>query len=215
MSGNPPVAAGRVVLVHGLWMNSLALFPMHAHLESHGFRVTRFGYASVRKVPEHNAERLAKFVDSLPDDPIHLVGHSMGGVLILQMLKKHEDLRIRRVVLLGSPVTGSRAGRDLARTAGGRWMLGRSLPLWSDRKAPQTPARVQVGVIAGDLPLGLGRLLARLPKPNDGVVAVEETRFDGAADALVLHVNHTGMILSAAVARQVCAFLRDGRFARS
>ena len=206
---------GRVVLVHGLWMNSLALFPMHAQLARHGFRVTRFGYASVRKVPEHNAERLAHFVGSLPDNPIHLVGHSMGGVMILQMLKNHNDPRIQRVVLLGSPVTGSRAGRDLSRTAGGRWMLGRSLPLWSDGKAPQTPANVEIGVIAGDLPLGLGRLFARLPKPNDGVVAVDETHIDGAADALVLHVNHTGMILSTAVARQVCAFLKDGRFVRA
>lgn len=206
---------GRVVLVHGLWMNSLALFPMHAHIARQGFRVSRFGYASVRKVPEHNAERLAHFIGSLPDDPIHLVGHSMGGVMILQMLKKHNDPRIGRVVLLGSPVTGSRAGRDLSRTAGGRWMLGRSLPLWADVKAPPAPADVEIGVIAGDLPLGLGRLFAKLPKPNDGVVVVEETRIDGAADALVLHVNHTGMILSTAVARQVCAFLKDGRFVRA
>lgn len=188
---------------------------MHAQLARHGFRVTRFGYASVRKVPGHNAERLAHFVGSLPDDPIHLVGHSMGGVMILQMLKKHDDTRIRRVVLLGSPVTGSRAGRDLSRSAGGRWMLGRSLPLWSDGQAPQAPAGVEIGIIAGDVSLGLGRLFARLPKPNDGVVAVAETRVDGAADTLVMRVNHTGMILSTAVVRQVCAFLKDGRFVRT
>jgi pimeloyl-ACP methyl ester carboxylesterase len=214
MSRNPPAAAGRVVLVHGLWMNSLALVPMHAHLARRGFRVTRFGYASVKRVPDHNSQRLARLVESLPDDPIHLVGHSMGGVMILQVLKKWSDPRVRRVVLLGSPVTGSRAGRDLSRSAGGRWMLGRSLPLWSDTQTPQAPPGVEIGVIAGDVPLGLARLFARLPKPNDGVVAVEETRVDGAADALVMRVNHTGMILSPAVAGQVCAFLKEGRFAR-
>jgi hypothetical protein len=53
-----------------------------------------------------------------------------------------------------------------------------------------------------------------LPAPSDGVVSVEETRIAGMRDHIVLDVSHTGMLLSGAVARQICAFLRDGRFAR-
>jgi pimeloyl-ACP methyl ester carboxylesterase len=196
-------------------MNSLSMLPMHMHLSRKGFRVARFGYASVRRSPSHNAERLARFIASLPDDLIYLVGHSMGGVMILQMLKKRADSRIGRVVLLGSPVTGSRAGRDFSRSVGGRWMLGHSLPLWAEGITPQAPVGVEVGVIAGDVPLGLGRIFVRLEKPNDGVVAVEEARIEGAADTLVMRVNHSGMILSASVARQVCSFLKVGEFARA
>lgn len=205
---------GRVVLVHGLWMNSIALYPLRTRLARCGFAIEYFGYASVARTPQQNALQLARFVATLGKPAPHLVGHSMGGVLILQALKQFSDLGVRRAVLLGSPVAGSLAGRRLSRTAGGRWMLGRSQPLWEEGRTPDAPRAVEVGVIAGSVPIGLGRILARLPKPNDGVVTVEETRIRGAADSLVMRVNHTGMILSAGVARQVCAFLKDGRFAR-
>lgn len=212
---NSPVSAARVVLVHGLWMNSLSMLPLHIHLARGGFRVARFGYASVRRSPIDNAERLARFIEALPDDLIHLVGHSMGGVMILKTLKKRADPRIGRAVLLGSPITGSSAGRDLSCSVGGRWMLGRSLPLWAEGVVPLAPVGVEVGVIAGDVPLGLGRMFLGLDKPNDGVVTVEETRMKGAEDTLVMRVNHSGMILSASIARQVCSFLKEGQFARA
>ena len=214
-SRHSPGPAARVVLVHGLWMNAWSMLPLHVHLARGGFRVARFGYASVKRSPSHNAERLARFIEALPDELIHLVGHSMGGVMILQLLKKRADPRIGRVVLLGSPVAGSSAGRDLSSSVGGRWMLGHSLPLWAEGVMPEAPVGVEVGVIAGDVPFGLGRMFLGLEKPNDGVVMVEETRMNGAADTLVMRVNHSGMILSASVAQQVCSFLKEGKFARA
>ncbi len=60
--------------------------------------------------------------------------------------------------------------------------------------------------------VGLGRLLGRMPAPNDGTVWLDETDLPGAAEQLRVHVSHTGMMFSAEVARQVAAFLRDGRF---
>jgi hypothetical protein len=41
---------------------------------------------------------------------------------------------------------------------------------------------------------------------------VEETRLAGAKAQLTLPVSHTGMMVSATVAWQTAAFLRDGRF---
>jgi hypothetical protein len=52
-----------------------------------------------------------------------------------------------------------------------------------------------------------------LPRPSDGVVSVSETDVPGMVDRIVLHVSHSGMLVSSAVARQICAFLRDGAFA--
>lgn len=204
-----------VVLVHGLWLNSLAMYPLHARLARSGFQVQRFGYASVRSTPERNIDRLRRAIQAVRAKRIHLVGHSLGGVLIMHALAKDPDPRIARAVLLGAPVAGSHAGRSLARSRGGRWMLGESLPLWSAGKAPEAPAGIEVGVLAGDLPIGLGRIVAHLPKGNDGVVALAETRVVGAADSLVLRVNHTGMIFSGALAQQVCTFLKEGRFAHA
>jgi hypothetical protein len=72
--------------------------------------------------------------------------------------------------------------------------------------------RFEVGAIAGTYPLGLGRLFVRLPRPSDGVVLVEETRFPGMRAHLCLPVAHSAMLVSARVARQVGAFLRKGEF---
>jgi hypothetical protein len=72
----------------------------------------------------------------------------------------------------------------------------------------------ELGVIAGDLGFGLGRLVGSLQGPNDGTVLLEETEIQGAADRVVLRVSHTGMLFSAEVAAQTAAFLRTGRFSR-
>jgi hypothetical protein len=50
--------------------------------------------------------------------------------------------------------------------------------------------------------------------PSDGTVLVEETDLPGATAQLRLPVSHTGLLFSAEVARQVAAFLRNGRFER-
>ena len=71
----------------------------------------------------------------------------------------------------------------------------------------------EIGIVAGSLPLGLGCMVAPgLPRPSDGVVSVAETDVPGMRDRIVLRVSHSGMLVSRAVARQICAFLRDGAF---
>jgi hypothetical protein len=48
---------------------------------------------------------------------------------------------------------------------------------------------------------------------HDGTVAVAETRVAGSRHSIEIHTSHTGLVFSAAVARQVCRFLRHGQFA--
>lgn len=201
-----------VILVHGLWMNTLALYALDKRIGQCGFAVERYSYATVGTGLEENARRLARRIERVQATAIHLVGHSLGGVVVLGAVARRPDPRVRRIVLMGSPVAGSAAGRSLARTHPGRWMLGRSETAWTQRPSPSAPPGVEVGIIAGRLPIGLGRLLARLPFPNDGVVAVEETRVQGAKDSVLMPLNHTGLLFSSRASRQVCAFLRDGRF---
>ena len=74
--------------------------------------------------------------------------------------------------------------------------------------------RRELGIVAGSVPLGMGRLLGSLALPHDGTVAVEETQLPGATDHIVLPVTHFSMLWSRAVADQVVAFLRRGRFER-
>jgi hypothetical protein len=74
------------------------------------------------------------------------------------------------------------------------------------------PATREVGVIAGSLPVGIGRVFAELPVPNDGTVCVDETELPGAASRIVHDVSHTGMLFSSAVANSAVKFLVTGGF---
>jgi hypothetical protein len=92
-------------------------------------------------------------------------------------------------------------------------LLGASRDIWRSLPDDYRP-RCEVGVIAGSRPWGLGRLFTRLPGTNDGVVRLEETEVAGMRDRVVLPVSHSGMLVSARVAREVAAFLGSGAFTR-
>lgn len=204
-----------VVLVHGLWVPGVVMSPLGAQLARAGFRCHRFGYFGRARPLAAHAERLARFAREVLQGrgPAHYVGHSMGGRVILEALEQDRALQAGRVLLLGTPVRGCMAGRRLARHAAGRWFLGESEELWreSDRHARWTRPE-PLGVIAGTLPLGLGRVLGRLPGVNDGVVRLEETEVEGMAGRVVMRVGHSAMLVSSRVAAQAAAFLASGRF---
>jgi hypothetical protein len=132
--------------------------------------------------------------------------------VVLEALNRERSIEALRVVLLGAPARGCLSARRLACHAPGRWLLGASAALWREERAAQWSRSEPLGVIAGTLPLGLGRVVGRLPGPNDGVVCVEETAVQGMADRVVLRVSHSAMLVSLRVAAQLEAFLRDGRF---
>lgn len=202
-----------VILVHGLWVHGVVMTPLRWRIARGGYRAVSYSYPSVRLTLTENAERLAQFCRSLDATKLHFVGHSLGGLVVLRMLECVPDLHAGRIVLTGVPFNDSFAAQRLERLPGGRAALGRSIPEWLAGEKTGC-RRHDIGVIAGSIPIGLGRLVAPdLPKPNDGVVCVAETRLPAMLDHIVLRVNHTGMLLSAEIARQIFAFLRNGAFA--
>jgi pimeloyl-ACP methyl ester carboxylesterase len=202
-----------VILVHGLWAPSVLMAPLAARLRAAGFRCHLFGYLGALRPLEAHAERLARYARSI--GPAHFVGHSLGGLVVLEALEGHRELPVGRVVLLGTSARGSFAGRRLARRGWGRWMLGASAPLWTEGRAARWTRPEPLGVIAGTLPLGLGRMFGALPGANDGVVRLEETAIEGMRARTMLRVGHSAMLLSARVAAELIEFLRHARFADS
>lgn len=204
-----------VVLVHGLWVHGIAMVLMRRRIERCGYRVLAYSYPSVRLSLTENTERLARYCREISAPRLHFVGHSLGGLIVLRMLDSTSGLPPGRVVLAGTPFAECYTARRLVRLPGGRAALGRSIPEWLDSGRPEFGSAHDIGVIAGSVPVGLGCLVAPdLPAPCDGVVSVAETRVPGMRDHVVLRVSHSGMLVSSAVARQICAFLREGMFAR-
>jgi len=205
-----------VVLVHGLWMPGTELALLERRLAAAGFGARKFRYASVADDLDRNAERLADYLASVPGDVLHLLGHSLGALVILKLVARHGAERIGRIVCLGPPFNGTTAGDRLARLPGGTQFMGRGIAqLRREAPAPEWRGVRELGVIAGSGGIGMGRLLGGLPVPNDGTVAVAETRLAGATDHIVLPVTHFSMLWSRRVAEQVIAFLRAGRFAHA
>jgi len=201
-----------VVLIHGLWMHGIALMPQQRRLAGRGFAARRFSYPSMSRGLQQNAEALSRFVSATGGDNIHLVGHSLGGLVALGMLAQYPDPRVRRVVLMGSPCLGSHCAAVLLRTPGLAALAGRTLKDWLALPRPPLPSQVEIGVLSGSRSLGFGRIIPGLPRPNDGVVSVMETRLPEARDFITLPVSHTGMLFSRACADQITAFLESGSF---
>ncbi len=200
-----------VILVHGLWMGGWVMQGLRLRLSRRGFAAYTFAYPSVAQSLDEHARRLALRIGELPEPVIHLVGHSLGGLVILRCLRNHGERRIRRVVLMGTPVRACMAGRRLEHLLAGKRLLGASRDIW--RSLPEVfRPRCELGVIAGSRPWGLGRMLMRLPGTNDGVVRLEETEAAGMRDRIVLPLSHSGMLVSAHVACEVAAFLERGAF---
>jgi len=211
---SPPTNTEPVIIIHGLWVHGLVMGWLTRRIAHDGFAARTYSYPTMRLTLSENADRFARYCAGLAAPRVHIVAHSMGGLVALKMLESHRQIRCGRLVLAGTPYTGSFAAERLARFPGGRSLLGRSIAEWLRDTRPVPDGIAETGIIAGTRGYGLGRLIAPdLPQPHDGVVALAETAVPGVTQRIEMNVGHTGMLVSREVARQCCAFLRNGRFA--
>lgn len=201
--------SGRVVLLHGIWNARAWLRPLAMRLRRHGLQPQVIGYASVFGDPDAN---LAVLVDRLRTaGEAAIVGHSLGGIMALEALRRAPELPIPRVVCLGSPLRGSRTAATLAAAAWGAPVLGRSAGILQ-RDLGDWTGSVEVGMVAGTVQHGLGRLLCRFDHGGDGTVGLDETRMPGLTDHCTVPASHSGLVFSPQAAAQAAHFIRHGRF---
>jgi pimeloyl-ACP methyl ester carboxylesterase len=207
-----------VVYVHGLWLTGIEGTLLRRRLaRSLDAETYAFSYPSVRSNVTANAESLARFLGAIRADALHVVGHSLGGLVVLKAFQALAEPKLPpgRLVLLGSPLQGSLTAQRVARLPFGKHILGLGVHEELFRNdARKWHGKRDLAVIAGNLGIGLGRLLGAHREPSDGTVFVEETRLEGAVEHLQLRVSHTGLPFSREVARQAGAFFQTGRFIR-
>lgn len=204
-----------IILLHGLHMHAWAMQPLAKQLARHGFCSHCFGYYSMLEPLWRHSERLNHWLLGRfePTEPLFMVGHSLGGLVIRDFLSRYPDWQIPKVVTLGTPHNGSLSAKRLVKYL--PTFIGKSYQTGLDGFAPALRENVALGSIAGNLSAGLGKVV--LPKnvsDNDGTVLISETILPNQSDHIILPVSHTGMIFDVEVANQVAYFLNNWRFYR-
>jgi len=200
-----------IILVPGLWYGPSSMSFIAVRLRRLGYSTRSFSYRSTKAVAEDCASNLAEFVRATPSGAPHLVGHSMGGLVILRMLAMSEAPQVGRVVLLGTPMQGSEAARKSLQLPGGTALLGVAAATLS-AGSHGVHGNHEVGMIAGSRAIGLGRMAGLMGKASDGTVALCETQSESLTGRITLPVSHTGMLFSSAVMQEIRRFLELGRF---
>lgn len=206
-------AGSNLLLIHGLWMRSVSMRWLASRLHGRGFTPHYFGYYSLLQDTDAVVARLADTLRAQPG--MHVLAHSLGGLLTVRAVALAGVERVGRVVCLGSPLAGSGAASGLIdRLPLGAQLVGRNRQLLL-AGIQRVPSALELGVIAGARRRGLGALMARMDGPHDGTVAVAETQVPGLRDHLLLDASHSGLLFSDAVVRQSAEFFRQGRFERA
>ena len=170
---------------------------------------------SMTEILQYLGPRVAAFEATL-DGPLHIVTHSLGGLVARGLIAMHRPQKLGRVVMLAPPNQGSELADllfDLKLSAAVLGPVGgvlRTHRLRSD-EALLGPVDYELGIVAGNV--SVTPIPKRiLPRPHDGKVSVAATKLEGMADHVVLPVPHSLMPLHPASIGQAQAFLKSGAF---
>lgn len=201
------------VLIHGIWMQGFMMSVMSKRLETLGFRTVAYSYDFLNNSPVENAHDLYRRIGELGARRVNLVGHSLGGIVILHLLDQFPELAVGRIVLIGSPVNGSYVARRVHDNRMLRPLLGRSIASGGLLDgAPRYQGDRPLGIITGSGQMGLAALLFPAGANSDGVVRDSETMIENATDRVRVRRSHSAMIFSGKCADYVANFLNVGRF---
>jgi len=122
-------------------------------------------------------------IKDYPHTPIKIVGHSMGGLIWLEVLNRNPQWwhQVHSLILLGSPVGGSNAARLIDPLGIG---IGTAKDLGQNRRhiAEKIAQHIPTLSVASDIGWG-----------TDGLVTLENTKFNYAHLQLVSNIPHSAM----------------------
>ena len=196
--------------------------PVERRLVAHGYQVLNVGYPSTNAaIPVLAGDIATRLATWHRGQPLDFVTHSLGGILVRYAVAAGQfpRSRVRRVVMLGPPSTGSEladqlphlavVGRIYRRLAG---PAGLQLGTADDAIPAQLPpVDFETGIIAGTRSYNPW-FSAMLGAPSDGKVRVDRTRIAGMRDFVTVPHWHPFLMRPASVHALILRFLERGGF---
>ena len=199
-SEHPPV-----LLIHGFLGTRGSMFPLERRLAAAGITVFSFNLGAVNSRDiRASAFLIHRKIESILSQTsvksIDIVGHSMGGLIGLYYVKKlGGHARVRRLIMMGTPVKGTWWG--LAGVA--------TLGLWSKSSWQLLPRSGFIDELnQGELPPEVD--VYTLAAARDWVCPLPTTRVRGATSVTV-PMGHSSLVISEEVFSRILAILRAPR----
>lgn len=200
----------RVLLVHGLARTPLSLRGLARDLRRAGHRAELVAYSGAVESYHGIVARVRRRLEAAASEgqPYAAVGHSLGGLILRAALADWpaEAPPPRHVIMLGTPNQPPRLARRFHRWWPYRLVNGECGQLLADPEffarlpVPPVPMTIIAGTKSWPAPVSMFG-----GDPNDGVVAVAETRLDRGCEIIQVPASHTFMMNH----RRVRAAVRD------
>jgi len=203
----------RLLLIHGLGRTPLSLALLGRRLSRQGHNVRYFGYAAFRESFDQIVGRLIASICAADDShPYALIGHSLGGILARAALPALAHMPPRHLVMLAPPNQTSLLARRLRQQLLYRITTRDSGSKLADRAFYDTLPQpsIHTTIIAGTAG-PRGRWSPFGDRPNDGVVAVEETMLRPNTEVIQVPSVHTLIMNSRQVTRIICEVLASSQ----
>jgi pimeloyl-ACP methyl ester carboxylesterase len=202
----------QLLLVHGLGRTPVSFFGLASALRKAGHRTQFFGYSPTFESFARIVRRLALRLRRLASrgQPVGLIGHSLGGLLLRLAFQEVPELRVHHFIMLGTPNRPPRMARIAWKWLPFRWFTcecGRFLASPNEFLRLVSPG-VPYTVIAGTSG-PCGRYSPFGDEPNDGLVAVFETTIDSGGEVVKAPAFHSTMMDAALVRKKVLELLGE------
>ena len=199
-----------IVLLHGQGRTRLSMVVLGKRFRSAGYQTLNFPYNQTIRSLDEISGQLVEFIgQKVKTSDYHLIGHSLGNVIIRNAFRKDYPAGLGKIVMLAPPNQPAHLAKRLKKNLIYRVFTGDSGQKLSEEKFYRDLPipRVPFGVIAGDK----GQSLT-FSEPNDGVVTVESTKLEGMADWVLLHHGHTFIMNCKDTYEHCVRFIELGRF---
>ena len=209
-TGPGPKIEQSVVLLHGMGRTRASMAALASRFERAGYVAHNYAYSQRTSSLDELSDELHQFINErVSTSRYHLVGHSLGNIIIRNGFKRKYREGLIRIVMIAPPNRPAELAQFFEGNIVYRWITGDSGQKLADPafyESLPVPS-VAFGIIAGSKGHRIG-----FEEPNDGVIKVETTKLFGASDWIVLDHTHTFIMIAPDTFEYCRRFLETGSF---